>query len=131
MNETQRFFSLWIILTSVVFLIFIVGAFLVYLSDRVIIFVLRLVGINRFFGTARRIAALIETKPDEWRFEQYRAVHKTIGTISFLMKLRVETPQGTWVPNRIERRIIRSALDRTITAKVRERVAQAAASITS
>jgi len=104
---------------------------LFFVSERAIVFGLRMFGIRRFFETATQIATIIETQPDGWQFEQYRATYKAIGTIDWLTDLKVETSQGTWKPNRIERRIIRNALDRTITTKVRERVAQAAGGVCS
>lgn len=126
MTDADRFFIVWIGSSAIIFLVVMVGAGLFFVSDRAIVFVLRRFGIRRFFKTATQIAAIIETEPDRWQFEQYRATYKAIGTIDWFTDLKVETSQGTWKPNRIERRIIRNALDRTITAKVRERVAQAA-----
>jgi hypothetical protein len=126
MTGAEKFFIVWLGSFAIIYLVVMVGAGLFFVSDRAIVFALRRFGIRRFFKTAMQIAAILETEPDRWQFEQYRATYKAIGTISWLTDLKVETSQGTWTPNRIERRIIRNALDRTITAKVRERVAQAA-----
>lgn len=129
MTEAQKLFLIWICLYSIIFLALMVSAGLFFISDRVIVFILRTFGIRRFFQTAMQIAALIETEPEKWRFERYHATHQAIGRINWLTDLKIETQQGTWEPGRIERRIIRNALDRTVAAQVRERVARAAGTV--
>jgi hypothetical protein len=128
MTDFQRFVVVWAGSTGLMFIGLMLIAGLVVVSDRVVVSVLRAFGIRRFYRTAMQIAAIIESEADGWRLERYRATHKAIGTINLLVGLKVETPQGTWEPNRIERRIIRSALERTMTARVGERVARAARS---
>ena len=125
MTDFQLFMVVWIGSAGIIFVVAVLVVLLFVISDRTIVFVLRAFSIRRFFKTAMQIAAITETDPDGWRCERYRATHKAIGTIVCIGGLEVETPQGTWKPNRIERRIIRNALDRMITAKVREHVAQA------
>jgi hypothetical protein len=126
MTDAERFLTLWIISFATFVVVATLVAGLVFISDRVIVCILRTFRLRRIYETATRIATIVETEPDEWRFEQYRATYKAIGTIDWFTDLKVVTSQGTWKPDRIERRIIRNALDRTIKAKVRERVAQAA-----
>jgi hypothetical protein len=61
MTDFQRFFDLWIISFAILMLLAALVALVVVISDRVIVFVLRVFRVRRIYQTAMQIAALIET----------------------------------------------------------------------
>jgi len=95
--------------------------------DRVIVYCMRLCNI-RIYPEAVGIALLIYQHPDEWKPGTHRMFHPKIGdiwTANEAHGLHIETDVGKWVPNKIERRIIRDAVDWRIKTYVKMRIAYA------
>lgn len=86
-------------------------------------------GMKRFclylYPTAVSIAMLIIERPSEWSFDAYHMSHPRIGAIWIANGadgLKVKTELGDWVPSKIERRIIREAVDWRIYQYVHRRI---------
>jgi len=103
-----------------------IAAFIRYF-DRIIVALMRCFNII-IFPTAISIAMLILEHPEQWSHDQYRMSHPDIGSIWIANEsygLKVETAFGDWIPNFIERRIIRDAVDWRINQYIKRRITQA------
>lgn len=92
--------------------------------DRVIVFLMRRMNMH-VFPTAIRIAMLITEHPEQWTASPHRLLHPQIGSIwtaNGAYGLYLETEFGKWEPNKIERRIIREAVDWRISQYIRNRL---------
>lgn len=99
-------------------------ATLPYWFDRVVVFVLRWLGIP-LFPTAIGVAMSIVNHPEQWSSTNYELTHPDIGTIwiaNGALGIRMDTGMGRWEPNCIERRIIRDAVDWRLANYLRGRV---------
>jgi len=111
------------------FFLLYVAAILLFLmavfSDRIVVFLMRWLNLP-LFPTAVGIAISIMEHPEEWSSNKHELCHCDIGSIwiaNDAYGIRVETAFGTWNPNRIERRIIREAVDWRIGGYIRNRIA--------
>jgi hypothetical protein len=110
-----------------------IGCFSLYMGlvlaipsyDRVAVFILRVTNCD-CYPLAIAIARLICERPSEWTHDRYHMRHPRIGAIWIANKaygLHIETEVGDWTPSKIERRIIREAVDWRIRDYVRNRIA--------
>ena len=93
--------------------------------DRIVVALMRRFNIF-LYPTAINIAMLIEQHPEQWSSDRHRLSHPNVGAIwiaNGAYALRVETAFGDWMPNAIERRIIRNAVDWRIGDYLRHRIA--------
>lgn len=117
----DRFMVIWFICVG----LFMVISFLGPVYDHIVVFILRATNCP-CYPTAVAIARLIGERPSEWTHDKYRMRHPRIGSIWIANKaygLHIETEFGDWTPSKIERRIIREAVDWRIREYVRNRVA--------
>jgi hypothetical protein len=93
--------------------------------DHIVVFFLRVTNCQ-CYPLAISIARLICEHPAEWTYDEYHMRHPRIGTIWIANKaygLHIKTDFGDWTPSKIERRIIREAVDWRIREYVRNRIA--------
>jgi hypothetical protein len=83
---------------------------------------------RQVYPLAVSIAVLIYEHPEQWTCRTHEMVHPKVGAIwtsNEAYGLRVESDFGKWTPGRIERRIIRDAVDWRIQGYIRNRITQA------
>jgi len=106
-------FDTMFIMMSTLAVICFLGLFLPMYWDHVVVWFLRTARIYAF-PVAINIAMSIEHHPEQWNSDGYRLSHPIVGSIwtgNEAYGLHIETPFGDWKPNKIERRIIRNAVD--------------------
>lgn len=92
--------------------------------DRVAVFLMRRTHIH-VYPLAIGIAVLITEHPEQWSASAHHMAHPDIGSIwtaNGAYGLYIQTEFGKWVPNKVERRIIRDAVDWRIGQYVRNRL---------
>lgn len=113
----------WLLLIGVVIAIPVI----VTHHDRIFVMLMRRFDIQAC-PEAVAIALLIYQQPEQWTCGTHRMSHPKVGeiwTANEAYGLHVETEFGQWKPSKIERRIIRNAVDWRIKEYVKNRIAHA------
>lgn len=113
----------WLVYWIVIGMIMCIGL-AIQRFDRIVVFLMKLMHIYAY-PTAIGIAMLITERPEQWSASTHHMIHPDIGSIwtaNDAYGLYIETQFGKWVPNRIERRIIRDAVDWRISQYIRNRL---------
>jgi len=95
--------------------------------DYIVVGLMRLFNLP-FYPAAVGIAITILRHPEEWSSSKHMMTHPEIGSIwiaNGAYGLHVDTDFGQWTPNKIERRIIREAVDWRLSEYIKGRVTQA------
>jgi hypothetical protein len=104
----------------------IIAAILAF-RDRIVVALMQRFGLH-LFPESVGIALLIYKHPEQWTCTKYEMRHPKVGAIWVANKaygLEITAEFGRWTPNKIERRIIRDAVDWRIKEYVRLRLGQA------